>query len=153
MALVLSDGQLSTTSATLVTATGSQYIALTLFNTSESATVTVRLTLARSGGTARNFAIGELGPLEAMYVRGIGLDPSDTLAGYADIASTIDYLAFWDRDDSDFLIFTRAADGSPKSSSTSSSSSESEENAAPDQGQVEMIKRLDTVIDLLTKIA
>ena len=152
MALVLSDGQLTTSSATLVTATGSQYIALTFFNTSESATATVRLTLARRGGTARNFAIGELGPLEAMYVRGIGLDPSDTLAGYADLNSLVDYLAFWDRDDSDFLIFTRAADGSPKSSTTSSTS-ESEEDAGPDQGQVENLKVLNEIRDLLMKIA
>lgn len=150
MALVLSDGQLTASSATLVSiATGSQYLNLTFFNTSASATATVTLTLARAGGTARNFARAELGPYEGLYVRGLGLDSADTLAGYASLTSIVDYLVQQGIADSDFLIFTRDATGAPKAAEADEAESEEE---GPDQGQVEIIKRLDAMVDLLQEI-
>lgn len=137
---MLADGQLTGSSATLVTATGSQYVSLSFFNTSVSATVAVTVTLQREGGTARTFLRVELGPYEGLYVRGLPLDPTDTLAGYADATSLIDYIVGWDRDDSDFLVFTIDKTGATKTATEVTVNSEAEEK--PDAGQVEMIELL-----------
>jgi hypothetical protein len=151
VALVLSDGRLTTSSAQLVViASGSQYVAVTFFNTSLNTTVTVNLTLQRQGGTARQIARAELGPYEALYVRGLGLDQNDTLAGYATPAATVDYTVHWDRDDSDFLIFARDKTGAPK---TGTSEEEEASEVVPDAGQVEMISLLEEVRDALWRLA
>lgn len=153
MALNLSDGQLTTSSAQLVTlATASQYVAGSFFNTSATAEVTVTLTLTRlATGTARQIARAKLAPLESFYFRGLALDVADTLAGYATLTTTIDYLIALDTNDTDFFMFCRAADGSPKPSTTLTL--EVPEKEEPDVGQVEMIELLKDMRDLLRRIA
>lgn len=152
MALVLSDGRLTTDSAQIVTfASGSFYVAVTLFNISSSATVVVNVTLQRQGGTARQIARGKLKPYEALYIRGLGLDQNDTLSAYADANSAIDYTVHWDRDDSDFLIFSRDGEGAPKAAATEET--ETASATVPDAGQDEMIALLKDVREALWRIA
>lgn len=153
MALVLNDGQLTTSAASLVTlATASQYLGLTFFNRSSNVTQTVIVQLTRTAaGTARTIMRAVLLPYEALYVRGIGVDREDTLAAYSTQANIVDYTVFIDREESDFSVWTTGADGTRKASTTVSV--EVPESRGPDEGQKEMIDLLREAVGLLRKIA
>ena len=154
MALNLSDGQLTTSSATLVTLdNASHYIVAKFLNNSQTTDVDVYLTLTRTAsGTARTIARATLEPYEAMYISGLALDQADTLAGYATLGSAIDYLISRDdRDEANFTIFCRTADGAPKTSTTLSV--EIPEKTGPDAGEQEIIDLLRELRDAAFRIA
>ena len=153
MALNLSDGQLTTSSATLVTFDStSYYLVIKLFNTSV-ADVDVTLTVTRTtNGTARTLARAELKSYESLYLTGVSLDQADTLAGYASRASAIDYMVSRDdRGEANFSIMCRAADGSPKMTTTVTV--EVPVKSGPDAGEMEIIKRLERLEAVAMRIA
>lgn len=114
MALLLADGQLSSSSATVLgTATSERTVSVTLYNTTAQEQ-TVALTVTRSGSTARTIARGKLKQYQTMRVNGLPLDPSDVLAGSADSASVVDYLVMVGS--GPFSVSMTDADGSPKAS-------------------------------------
>lgn len=114
MALVLADGQLSASAATVLGTAGvERIVAVTLYNTMATEQ-TVSLTVTRSGSTARTIVRGVLKEKESLYVQGLPLDPSDVLAGSATSAAVVDYLVTASA--GQFAIFARDKNGAPKAS-------------------------------------
>lgn len=92
--LTLADGQLGTTAATLLSgadAPQSGRVDVVLSNTGTSEE-TVVLTFQRSGGTARRLARLVLNANEQAHVRGVAVQPDDTLLAVTSTASAVDYL-------------------------------------------------------------
>lgn len=91
MALVLADGQLGSSSATVLSVgTGERVVTILLFNTN-AVTQKVYLSVARAGGTERQFFQCELEQYETAQINGLVLDPSDVISGYATSASVVNY--------------------------------------------------------------
>src|SRR3990167_9070406 len=104
----LSDGQLASSSGTILgIGTAERVISVKLFNTSGSLTETVVLTLLRAGSTARTIARFKLAAYETAQINGIGMDPSDILAGYSSSANIVDYTV--GQGSGDFAITMRDA--------------------------------------------
>lgn len=116
MALLLADGQLGITSATILGAgDGDRIISATFFNTA-AAEQEITLTLTRSGSSARQFCHAKLKENEALYITGLSLDPSDILAGYTTGTASVDYLITRTPGAQQFGMLIRAEDGTPKQS-------------------------------------
>lgn len=150
MALNLADGQLGSSSAALLSAgTEERVVAVTLFNTVTSEQ-TIVLTNTRSGSSARTFVRAKLKQYQSLYVRGIALDPSDSLAGYSSSAEAVDYLVCKSNTEP-FSVSIRDADGTPKASTDVTLSTT--EKATPTVGEVIIAGWLEECRDLLLKIA
>lgn len=90
----LADGQLGTTAATLlsgVDAPALGHVEVVLQNTGDTEE-TIVLTFRRSGGTARRLVRLVLQANEQAFVRGVAMQPDDTLLAVTTTASTVDYL-------------------------------------------------------------
>lgn len=119
MALYLGDGQLGTTAATLLGAAGGgdeRHVAVTLFNRA-AADQEVVLRVTRAGSTARQIVGATLKEGDSLYLRGVPLDPTDVLSGYATGAAAVDYLISRSASAEPFTVFMRDAIGAPKISS------------------------------------
>lgn len=112
----LADGQLAAASGTLLTnGTVERLVSLILVNTI-AVEQTVVLTVTRSGSTARYILRAKLTQYQQLHLRGLPLDPSDVLAGYATSASAVDYIVSLASSSEPFNVLIRDADGSPKAS-------------------------------------
>ena len=93
----LADGQLSTSSATVISGADngvpSESATVLLQNTSSSEE-TILLTFSRSGGTSRRLARIVLQENEQAIIRNLPMQIDDVLSGYTTTASTVDYLVF-----------------------------------------------------------
>jgi len=148
--LNLADGQLAATSAAILGAAKlERTVGITLYNTSEGVEQTVVLTVTRSGGSARTIFRSLLKPLETRYVSGIGLDPSDVLAGYASYASAVDYLVTLSA--GPFTVTAKDKYGAPKSSESLTVSLPDKLDI--DQGTLTVIGLLEEIRDIALKIA
>lgn len=145
----MADGQLSASSSTLIgVGTAERVVTLTMFNTSLSAKQEIFLTVTRSGSSARVVAHAILEGQESLIVKGLPLDPSDVLAGYASSATTVDYII--SQGSGPFAIETRDKTGAPK---VSQSITVTLPERGIGQGDTEIIARLDDIKELLMKIA
>ena len=150
MSLLLADGQLAAASATILGAGGGERIAsIVLLNTSAIEQEIV-LTLAREGGTARQFASATLKENESLYITGLPVDPSTVLAGYATGGGVVDYLVM-SSPLAPFSVMTKAADGAQKQNAAVEISVS--EKAALTYDGVAITGLLEQVRDLLLKIA
>ena len=114
MALNLADGQLAATSTTILGATGNERLVAVTLHNAAATKQTVVLTVTRAGSTARTIVYAVLKQYETHYIRGIPLDPSDILAGYATGANSVGYLV--NHSPEPFAITARDEEGSPKAS-------------------------------------
>lgn len=147
--LTLADGQLGASSATILGVDGSQrVVAVTLHNTA-AAEQTVALTVTRSGSTARTIVRVKLKQYETLYVRGLGLDPSDILSGSASAASAVDYLV--SASDEPFSIYSRDAEGATKG--TASIEVETTEKFGLSRDGIVLAGLLEDIHAVLLKIA
>ena len=91
--LTLADGQLSTTTATLIGGADvpGSHVSVLLSNTS-SFDVTVTLSFQRAGGTARRIRKVTLEADDQLLLRHLPIQPNDTLLGVANVPSAVDYL-------------------------------------------------------------
>ena len=147
--LNLADGQLESSSATLLTAPGEGAMVHASFTNTGSSKQTIILTVLRSGSTARRIARVTLEKDESHYIDGLPLSPSDVLAGYATYADAVDYVIA--QGTGPFSMMTRDADGFPKSSGAL-------EVTLPDDGNmtggdVKISGLLEEIRDVLLKIA
>lgn len=91
--LTLADGQLSVSNATLISGADvpAGFVSLLLSNT-HSGNVTVTLTFRRAAGTARRLCKVTLEADEQLKIDNLPIQPDDSVLGFADIASVVDYL-------------------------------------------------------------
>ena len=117
--LTLASGQLGTTAATLLSGanappTGRVTAILNNTGTSEE---TIVLTFQVSGGTARRLVRIVLQENQAAHVRGIPIQPDDTLLALTSTASVVDYLMLAS-DANDITVEVLGADGTGKGIAT-----------------------------------
>jgi hypothetical protein len=112
----LANGQLATSSATLLSSTSGR-VSILCRNTSASLTETVVLTLAVAAGTARSLVRAVLAPNEALLVTNLPLDTADVLAGSTSDATTVDYLVT-QGDGRGFVVASLDANGALKQVNT-----------------------------------
>jgi hypothetical protein len=112
MALVLANGQLAASSATILGAADAERtVAITLFNTSSQVqNITIAVTHGNVTVTVARVKLQK--KYESAYITGLPLDPSSLLVGYATYAAAVDY--FITRTPGAFSIQKRDEDGNPK---------------------------------------
>ena len=149
MSAILAVGQLAASSAALLMPSVERpAVSVTLHNTG-STDQEVTLLVTRSGSaTSQVIDHATLAAKETRRVRGIALDPSDTLAGYATSGSMVDYVA---AAGDGITAATTQADGAPQASDAVAVTVS--EQASLTQGDIEIVKRLDRQIELLLKIS
>lgn len=152
MALLVADGQLGSSSATLLSTSTSgsdRIVSMTLFNTGASEQ-TINLAITPSSGTSRSLCRFKLEQYEQAYVSGISIDPASILTGYASYASAVDYLIALSPS-AQFNILIRGPDGTPKQSADIDL--EITDNHRLTMDAVFLGQKLDAVLAELMKIA
>ena len=150
MAMMMADGQLSSSSATILgTAASDRTVGVVLYNTSSVLQQTVRLTITRSGSAARTLVRAVLEGNESLYLAGLTLDPSDLLAGLTTNAATVDYLVTTGL--GPFSVTTRDKAGAPKASAALEVTLPKDLDI--NEGTLRVIGLLEEVRDVLLKIA
>ena len=150
MSLLLADGQLAAASATILGAgSAERYVGITLSNIVATEQEII-LTIARSGGTARQLCSAKLKENESLHVVGLPLDAGDILAGYASGGEAVDYVVMKSAG-TQFNILSRQADGTPKQSAEITV--ETTEKYGLTRDGIAITGLLEQVRDLLLKIA
>ncbi len=151
----LADGQLSATSATILSGdsvrnVSSGRVTLTLANT-VVAEQEIFVKFQRDGGTARLIAHAVLEKYQVYIVKGIAMQPDDTLVGYAGSADVVDYLVAAASDETEFGMAAVAADGTVKQNAEVEL--EITEGSGLTRDGVAITAELDEIKKLLMKIA
>lgn len=151
MPLNLANGQLGSSSATVLGAgTDLRTVAIALFNTAVTEQ-TIYLAVSVAGGTARTLIRIKLAQYQAAYVRGVRLDPSDLLTGYSSSATSVDYVITQMADADPFSVVVLDSDGTRKQSTDVTLTTTEKEGLT--MGEVAIVGLLEECRNLLLKIA
>lgn len=95
--VTLADGQLAASAGTILAGSSlpsgvNGFIVQGIFQNTAATAETVVITMQRAGGTARRIARAVLAQNEQLIVRGLGMQPDDTLLGTTTNASAVDYM-------------------------------------------------------------
>ena len=152
MALLQAEGQLPSSSTTLLaaSATGGERVVSGIFYNTSATEQTIILSLTPCGSTARTICRFKLERYEAAYVSGVTVDPAMLLSGYATSAAAVDYV-ITASPAAQFNILIRGADGTPKQSAEVTLTTTEKEGLT--LGELMIVGVLEEMRDLLRVIA